>query len=111
MAVERDDEGRFSEKVRDQELLKVFEYADDPMLAAKEVADGLHTHFGVEATSEAVRRRLTDMEEEGLVASKDFGARATGWHAVVAPALDEDVAATVETRRDTDRDEFVALDS
>lgn len=111
MAVERDDEGRFSEKLRDQEILKVFDYADDPMLAAKEVAHGLHAHFGIEATPEAIRRRLGSMEEDELVASKEFGARATGWHALVAPALAEDVAAEVEARRDADRDEFVTVDS
>lgn len=108
MAQGRDGSGRFGEKMRDQDLLKVFDYADDPMLTAKEVANGLSTHFGISVSTEAVRNRLRQMEAEGRVASKEFGARAVGWQALVAPAVTEDVENTLDER--TDAGEFVPLD-
>lgn len=36
--------------MRDQDLLKVFDFANDPMLTAQEVADGLNSHFGISVT-------------------------------------------------------------
>lgn len=110
MPQRRNGSGRFGEKFRDQDLLQVFDYADDPMLTASEVADGLRSHFGIGVTTEAVRRRLHEMEEKDLVMSKEFGSRAIGWHALVAPALAEDVAERVDTRREMSDSEFVPLD-
>lgn len=41
MSKGRDDAGRFEETVTDQEILKVFDYEDDPVLTAGEVPEGL----------------------------------------------------------------------
>ncbi|MFB6076713.1 MAG: hypothetical protein ABEK12_01115, partial [Candidatus Nanohaloarchaea archaeon] len=60
MSQGRDDAGRFDETVSDQEILKVFDYEDDPVLTAREVADGLG-RFGVQLTPEGARNRLDEM--------------------------------------------------
>jgi repressor of nif and glnA expression len=101
MSQERDKGGRFEETVTDQEILKVFDCEDDPVLSASEVADGLR-RFGTQITSEGVRNRLEAMAEEGLVSRKRLGARAVGWWAEVAPELDVETAETVDTRTETD---------
>ena len=100
MSQGRDDAGRFEETVTDQEILKVFDYEDDPVLTAGEVAEGLR-RFGKQLTSEGVRNRLETMAENGLVSRKKLGARAVGWWAEVAPELDVGTAETVDTRKET----------
>jgi len=101
MSQGRDDAGRFAENVTDQDVLKVFDYDDDPVLTAAEVADGLR-RFGKEITREGARKRLARMEEQGLVDRKKLGARAVGWWATVAPELDSATEETVERRRESD---------
>lgn len=101
MSQGRDEAGRFDETVTEQEILKVFDYEDDPVLTAPEVADGLR-RFGKQITPEGVRNRLGEMDEKGLVSRKKLGARAVGWWAEVAPALDPDVAETVDERAASD---------
>lgn len=98
MSQGRDDAGRFERTVTDQEILKIFDYEDDPVLTASEVADGLR-RFGHDLTAEGVRNRLDEMASEGLVNRKRFGARAVGWWAEVAPELDPDVADEIEGRK------------
>ena len=98
MSQGRDDAGRFERTVTDQEILKVFDYEDDPVLTAREVAEGLR-RFGHDLTAEGVRNRLDAMAAEGLVNRKTFGARAVGWWAEVAPELDSEVASDVEDRK------------
>lgn len=97
----RDDTGRFEETVTEQEILKVFDYEDDPVLTAPEVAEGL-LRFGTRITSEGVRNRLEEMAAKDLVSRKKLGARAVGWWAEVAPELDDDTAASLEKRNDSD---------
>lgn len=101
MSQGRDDSGRFEKTVTNQDILKVFDYEDDPVLTAPEVADGLR-RFGKQITPEGVRNRLETMAEDGLVSQKKLGARAVGWWAEVAPELDEETAETVATRKDSD---------
>ena len=101
MSQGRDEVGRFDETVTDQEILKVFDYEDDPVLTASEVADGLG-RFGKQLTSEAVRIRLQQMAEEGLVNRKKLGARAVGWWAEVAPKLASETADEVDSRKQSD---------
>lgn len=101
MSQGRDDAGRFEETVTEQEILKVFDYEDDPVLTASEVAEGLR-RFGKHMTSEGVRNRLEAMAEKGLVSRKKLGARAVGWWAEVAPELDAETAETVDERKKTD---------
>ena len=107
---DRDDRGQFGPKMTEQDILKAFDYAEDPMVTAAEVKDLLNEEFGIGVTSEAVRNRLRQLEDDGLVGSKRFGARAVGWQALVAPRLSEDAAERSEERRETSRDEFVSLE-
>ena len=101
MSQGRDDAGRFEETVTEQEILKVFDYEDDPVLTAPEVAEGLR-RFGKDITSEGVRNRLETMAEAGLVSRKKLGARAVGWWAEVAPELDAETVETVDARKESD---------
>ncbi|MFP9060287.1 winged-helix domain-containing protein [Natrialbaceae archaeon A-chndr2] len=101
MSQGRDEAGRFDKTVSDQEILKVFDYEDDPVLTTAEVATGLR-RFDVQITPEGVRNRLTEMDERGLVSRKRFGSRAVGWWAEVAPALAEDTAELVDDRKETE---------
>lgn len=101
MSQGRDEAGRYEETVTDQDLLKVFDYEDDPVLTSREVAEGLQ-RFGKQMTPEGVRNRLDRMADKGLVSRKKFGARAVGWWAEVAPELDDETAETVESRKDAD---------
>lgn len=101
MSQGRDDAGRFTETVTDQDVLKVFDYDDDPVLTAQEVAEGLR-RFGTQITKEGVRHRLERMQDDGLVSRKKMGARAVGWWANVAPELDSAVADRIDERRDSD---------
>lgn len=100
-----DETGRFTETVTEQDILKVFDY-DDPVLSAREVADGLR-RFDGQLTPEGVRNRLEEMHDAGLVDRKEFGARAVGWWATVAPELDAATADRVDTRKDSG--EWVSL--
>ncbi|ESS09356.1 MAG: ribonuclease R winged-helix domain protein [uncultured archaeon A07HN63] len=97
----RDEAGRFDETVTDQEILKVFDYEDDPVLTASEVATGLQ-RFGVQMTSEGVRNRLDSMADDDFVSRKQLGARAVGWWAEVAPELAAETAAEVDRRADAE---------
>lgn len=106
----RDDRGQFGSKMTEQDILKAFDCAEDPMVTAREVRDLLDEEFGIGVTSEAVRNRLQRLESEGLVRSKRFGARAVGWQALVAPRLSEEAADRSEKRRETPRDEFVSIE-
>jgi repressor of nif and glnA expression len=97
MSQGRDESGRFEETVSEQDILKVFDYEDDPVLTTREVADGLR-RFGKQLTSEGVRHRLSQMDDRGLVSRKTLGARAVGWWAEVAPELSKETADRVEER-------------
>ena len=101
MSQGRDESGRFEETVTEQEILKVFDYEDDPVLTAPEVAEGLR-RFGKQITSEGIRSRLEQMADKGLVSRKKLGARAVGWWAEVAPELDAGTADRVDSRKESD---------
>lgn len=85
----RDEDGKFSSDVTEQDILKIFDRVGEPM-TAPELADELPL------TKEGVTYRLKKMQEEGLVGRKKAGARAVVWWAKVAPELSE------ETRRRVD---------
>lgn len=78
---QRDESGKFGEKVTDQDVLKMFDDADAPVLTAAEIADELPL------SGSAVNSRLNRMREDGLVDRKETGARAVAWWATVAPRL------------------------
>lgn len=104
----RDDSGRFDEKVRDQDLLKAFDFeatADDPYLTVGEVTESLARHWDIQVSNEAVRTRLEELCETGEISRREFGP-GVAYKALVGPELAEDRAETSEERRATDRDEF-----
>jgi len=82
--------GEFSEKVSDQDILKIFDDTDEPFLTAREVADYLPI------SREGVHYRLESMHEADLVGKKKTGARSVGWWAKVAPRLDPAVADSLQ---------------
>jgi predicted transcriptional regulator len=85
--------GRFEGEVTEQDILNVFDSADEPVLTAQEVADELPI------SRDAVTYRLNKMNEESLVGKKETGARAVAWWAKVAPELSDESKARVEKAR------------
>ncbi|XVH33876.1 helix-turn-helix domain-containing protein (plasmid) [Haloferacaceae archaeon DSL9] len=77
----RNDAGRFGEKVTEQDILKIFDTADEPFMTTTEIANELPV------SREAVYYRLSQMLEKGDVGKKKAGARSVGWWAEVAPRL------------------------
>ena len=110
----RNDSGKYTDKLTEQDVLKTFDYEvapEAPMLTVGEVRDALGEHFDIEVSGETVRRRLGQMEEQELVASKTFGASAKGWSALVGPQLSDDVLADIEaTEGELERGETVSHD-
>jgi hypothetical protein len=98
---QRDESGKFGEKVTDQDVLKMFDYADAPVLTAAEVADELSL------SASAVNSRLNRMREDGLVDRKQTGARAVAWWATVAPRLSPETRQRADA---VDPDNAVSLD-
>ena len=95
---DRNDSGQFEGKMRDQDILKVFDFeatAEDPYLTVSEVADALATHWGIEVTDEAVRTRLEQMRDDDTISKREFGP-GVAYRALAGPALADDVEATLE---------------
>lgn len=93
------------EKISEQDILKVFDNADEPFLTASEIAAELPV------SRQAINYRLEQMREKDLVGKKKTGARAVGWWAKVAPELSDEAAARVEqAREEISRGDAVALD-
>jgi hypothetical protein len=86
----RDEGGKFEEKVTEQDILKVFDRADEPVLTTSDLADALPVG------RDAVYRRLTDMHDDDIVGRKKAGANAVVWWAKVAPRLSEETEKDVE---------------
>lgn len=60
-------------EVSDDELLRAFLLAADPVLTASEVA------ARVDMTRQGAHRRLQQLERDGLIRSKKVGAKAVVW--------------------------------
>jgi len=75
----RDEDGKFEGEVTEQDILKVLNSADAPVLTASGIADE------VPVGDKAVYLRLRDMHDSGLVGRKEIGARAVAWWAKVEP--------------------------
>jgi DNA-binding HxlR family transcriptional regulator len=97
----RGEGGEFGEKVTEQDILRVFDAADEPFLTATEIAGGLPV------SRQAVTQRLAQMEEKELVGRKEVGSRAVGWWAKVGPRLRPEVA---EQAEGASRDDAIPLD-
>lgn len=104
---DRSDGGDGRSKVSDQDILKVFDAADEPVLTSSEVVDAL----AADISRQAVNARLSRMHDDGLVDRKKSGARAVVWWATVAPRLSEEAAARVEqSREEIERGDTVTLE-
>lgn len=60
-------------EVSDKDILEVFTSSTDPVLTATEVADPLSIG------RRGILTRLENLESQGLLRSKDVGARSTVW--------------------------------
>lgn len=69
----RPDGGTFSGKVTDEEILATMREIPEPIVTASELADRLPIG------RRAVRERLSNLTEEGVVERKQVGARAVVW--------------------------------
>ena len=95
----RNDSEKYTDKLTERDVLRAFDYettAEAPMLTASEITDAVTEPFDIEVSSETVYRRLHEMEDMELVASKEFGASAVGWTALVGPRLSDDVLSGIE---------------
>lgn len=72
---QRDDTGRFSEKVSERDILGAFDAADSPVLTAPDLADELGM------SRQAITYRLKRMREAGVVDRMKAGANAVVWWA------------------------------
>ena len=70
--------------VSDEEILAVFEKAEDPVLMADEVAESLPIG------RRAVYNRLRSLKDQGVLRSKKTGARSTVWWYPGETTTDED---------------------
>lgn len=95
---DRDENGRFGEKMGDQDVLKTFDFEtddDDPYLTVGEIADALADHWDIDVTDEGVRARLDRMCDDGTVERRQFGP-GVAYRATVAPRLSDDVSAVAK---------------
>jgi hypothetical protein len=95
---DRDDGGQFEGKMRDQDILKAFDFeatAEDPYLTVSEVGDALATHWDIDVTDEAVRTRLEQMRDDDTIAKRQFGP-GVAYRALVGPELSETTEAALE---------------
>lgn len=92
-------------KISEQDILKIFDEADAPVLTSSEIAEELPV------SRQAVNYRLEQMLEKELVGKKKTGARSVAWWAKVAPGLSARAVEDVERAREQiDRGETVALE-
>jgi len=77
-------------KISEQDILKLFDDANEPFMTASEIAEQLPV------SRQAVNYRLGQMNEKDLVGKKKTGASSVGWWAKVAPCLDADVADSLQ---------------
>lgn len=92
-------------KISEQDILKVFDEADEPFLTAGEIADQLPV------SRQAINYRLDKMLEKDLVGKKKTGARSVGWWAEVGPELSAESAERVEqARKEISNGDTVALE-
>lgn len=80
----RDEGGKFEGEVTEQDILRVLDRSEEPVLTASEVADELPVG------DKAVYLRLRDMHDDHLVGRKKVGGRAVVWWAEVEPRPEAD---------------------
>jgi hypothetical protein len=75
----RDEGGKFEGEVTEQDILRVLDRSEEPVLTASDIADELPVG------DKAVYLHLRDMHDDGLVGRKKVGGRAVVWWAKVEP--------------------------
>jgi len=108
----RDEQGRFGEKLRDQDVLKAFDFEatdDDPYMTVRELTEALDDHFGIEVTDEAVRVRLGHMVADEKVARREFGP-SVAYRAMVAPRLSDDLSEEITAATEDGNEESTPLE-
>lgn len=98
---DRDESGRFTGSVSEQDILIAFDTADAPFLTASELADELSI------SRQAANYRLKRMRKDGIVDRKKTGSRAAGWWATVAPRLSKEAKQRADA---ADRDNAHSLE-
>lgn len=88
-------------KISEQDILKVFDAADEPFLTATEIANEMPV------SRQAVNYRLETMHDKGTVGRKKTGARSVGWWAEVAPRLSPEARARADA---ASRENAISLD-
>lgn len=78
----RDEGGKFEGEVTEQDILRVLNRSEEPVLTASDIADELPVG------DKAVYLRLRDMHDDHLVGRKKVGGRAVVWWAKVEPKPD-----------------------
>jgi hypothetical protein len=78
----RDENGQFVETVTPERVLAAMRDADAPVVTAGDVAEELG------CTSEAVTKKLKELQKQGRVARRQVGARAVVWWLAERPSLD-----------------------
>ncbi len=73
MSREREDTGRYAEKVTLEDVFGVFETVDGPVVTSGDVAGAL------DCSRETARRKLRTLEEQGRVASRKTAGRVVWW--------------------------------
>lgn len=73
MSREREDSGRYTERVTLDDVLGVFETVEGPVVTSGDVADAL------DCSRETARRKLRTLEERGRVASRKTAGRVVWW--------------------------------
>lgn len=109
----RDDSGRFTEKVTDQDLLTTFDFEatdEDPYLTVREVTDALATHWDINVTDEAVPNRLDAMVDAEQIVRRTVSRNAVGVSRTRGAAALQGSPAEVDAVGDhEDQDETVSL--
>lgn len=88
-------------KISEQDILKVFDAANEPFLTASEIANEMPV------SRQAVNYRLETMHKKGSVGRKKTGARSVGWWAEVGPRLSHEARARADA---ASRENSVSLD-
>jgi hypothetical protein len=112
----RDEGGKFEGEVTEQDILRVLDRSEEPVLTASDISDELPVG------DKAVYLRLRDMHDDGLLGRKKVGGRAVVWWAKVEPGpetggegreieefrgilkTDKSAAELVEESREADRE-------
>lgn len=82
MPRERGDSGQFIESSSGDDVLRVFDAVEGPVVTSADVAEAL------DVSRETARRKLSELEDEGQVASRKTAGRVVYWRLNTTPRPD-----------------------